>query len=488
MCNLRFSEVFGVKRKKQQDDWFDPVLSVDTKLFLDPFLIYAGEKGAFSGSHNEVISFFNDVFSLIAKTKGDRTHLFWRRALSLLVFPEAEELCFGYATGTTKGAGSGAGFARVIAEALWEAVEAGIKEFSHFEEIGILREGIGADRISDITANLLRQRLVRYTEVICEKHGIPRVKFKYPRGVYSVQYQRWMPLTIAVPKNPYNHRPVLLVPKKYLRDLPTISADTFWDFCYTNENETLRNDFGADITRNVDKKTIINFAREHPELRAEFLEYVEEEGARPYDYSVDRRGLVKWYDATAQYCSSAPLKLQFTSVKEFVAFIQALLAEFRNYVENNAGWRLLWNDKGPPKREEAAQLLFLGVIKHYCKANDIDISREVNIGRGPVDFKVSHGYQCRSLLELKLARNTKFWNGLSQQLPKYQEAEDVRIGYFVVVVQTEEDIGRLREINRKVAQVKTATGYDISAFVIDARRNPPSASKLSLRRPTIGRT
>ena len=185
---MRFSEVFKIKRQKQ-DDWFDPVLSVDTKLFVDPFLIYAGEKGAFSGSHKEVISFFNDVFSLIAKTKGDRKHLFWRRALSLLVFPEAEELCLGYATGTTKGSGSGAGFARVIAEALWEAVEAGIKEFTHFEEIGIMREGIGADRISDITANLLRQRLVRYTGAVCEKYGVSRVECKYPRGAYSAQYQ-----------------------------------------------------------------------------------------------------------------------------------------------------------------------------------------------------------------------------------------------------------------------------------------------------------
>jgi hypothetical protein len=267
---LRFSEVFNIERTKQ-DDWFDPVLSVDTRLFIDPFLIYAGEKGVFAGSHKEIIKFFNDVFSLIAKTKGDHKHLFWRRSLSLLIFPEAEELCLGYAAGTTKGAGSGAGFARVIADALWEAVEAGIKQFSHFEEIGILREGIGADRISDITANLLRHRLAHYTEAICEKHGLPCVEFKYSRGAYSFEYQRWMPLTIKVPRNSYNDRPVLLAPKRYLRDLPTISAASFWDFCYTNENETLRNDFGADIARNVDKKTIIDFARKHPELRSDFL-------------------------------------------------------------------------------------------------------------------------------------------------------------------------------------------------------------------------
>jgi hypothetical protein len=75
-----------------------------------------------------------------------------------------------------------------------------------------------------------------------------------------------------------------------------------------------------------------------------------------------------------------------------------MLDEFRNYIENNRGWSLLWNDNGIAKSEEAAQLLFLGIVKHYCRANNIDISPEVNIGRGPADFKISQGYEFRSLL------------------------------------------------------------------------------------------
>jgi len=35
---MRFSEAFGVVRG-QGDDWFDPVLERDTRLFVDPFLI-----------------------------------------------------------------------------------------------------------------------------------------------------------------------------------------------------------------------------------------------------------------------------------------------------------------------------------------------------------------------------------------------------------------------------------------------------------------
>jgi len=118
-----------------------------------------------------------------------------------------------------------------------------------------------------------------------------------------------------------------------------------------------------------------------------------------------------------------------------------------------------------------------GIVLHWCRVSNIDLSREVNIGRGPVDFKVSQGYEYRALLELKLAKNTKFWNGLEKQLPKYQEAEGVKLGYFIVVLQTEKDFARLVEIRERVRAVNQVTGYTIKHIVINALHSPPSASK-----------
>ena len=240
----------------------------------------------------------------------------------------------------------------------------------------------------------------------------------------------------------------------------------------------LRTDFSVDITRNVDKKTIIKFARKHPEIREQYLSEIENEDAEPYNLKEDKRGLVNWYSESAKYCNDNPLRITFENEEQFVSAVDQLLEQFRNYVENNGGWHLLWNDDGRPKSEEAAQFLMQGIITHWCKSSNIDISREVNIGRGPVDFKVSQGYDFRALMELKLAKNTKFWNGLTKQLPKYQEAENVHLGYFVVVLQKESDLKRLPAIREKVKGVNEATGYSIKHIVIDAMANPPSASKL----------
>jgi hypothetical protein len=67
---MLFSECFKITQIPD-DKWFDPVLSIDTPLFLDPFLIYAKEEGNFLGSHKEIIAFFNTIFKIIAQARGN---------------------------------------------------------------------------------------------------------------------------------------------------------------------------------------------------------------------------------------------------------------------------------------------------------------------------------------------------------------------------------------------------------------------------------
>lgn len=475
---MLFSEHFDLA-VSGDETWFDPILSIDTKLFLDPFLLYDHEEGPFVGSHEEVVRFFNTAFKLIARSKGDRTSHLYRKAHTSLVFPEVPELCLGYTSEGTKGSGSGSGFASLIAAALWEAIEAGLKEITHFEEIGILREGIGADRISDITAQLLRRRLAIYTREVCRRHKVPMKLVRYARGQFDAEEARWKSLEVDLPRNPYNRNPILLVPRRYLRDLPTLNADDFWDYCRSNENETLRADFNHDVSARVRKHEIVDLARRHPELRGRYLRFRERHKPRPYDLLRDPRGLYRWHEKTGAYCEANPLKLRIGSTAEFAEAVRKMVETFRHYIQENGGWELLWNeDSDKPRAEESAQKLFLGIVSHYCRANDIDVNREVELGRGPVDFKFSRGYSLRALLEVKLAKNTKFWQGLRAQLPAYQKADEVDLGYFLVVVYSDEDAKRIKDIQKVVEAVKASKKRDIRAIVVDARRDPPSASKL----------
>jgi hypothetical protein len=86
-----------------------------------------------------------------------------------------------------------------------------------------------------------------------------------------------------------------------------------------------------------------------------------------------------------------------------------VIERFTHFIEEEGGWRLLWNDGYyDEKPEEAAQLLFKGIAQSYCESNGIVLDREVELGRGPVDFKFSNGFERRALLEVKKLRNGRF--------------------------------------------------------------------------------
>ncbi len=473
---MKFSEFFKI-HKTSEDGWFDPILSVDTPLFVDPFLIFAHEYGIFSGSHDELIRFFDCVFHLIARSKGNKESPNWIRSLGLLHFREVQELCLGYVSSGTKGSGSGTGLGNIFAEAMWEAIRAGLREIQHFEEICILRSGFGADRISDMTATILRHRLATYTLDICQKHGVPTREVRYSDGKFDITNSRWIPLITQLPINPYIRKPVILVPQRYLRDLPTINTGTFWDFCFDYENETLRQEFSNEVTRHVNKETIVEFAQNHPNLRKRYIEFTENNPQQPYNISEDPQMLQSWYDTTKKYSLEHPQPLVISSSQEFKTAITFFVEQFKHYIEQNGGWALLWNDNGRHRSERICQSLLLGLVMNYCQANNIDIAKESDIGRGPVDFKLSQGYGYRALLELKLASSSRFRDGFESQLPCYLDAEKTKLGFFIVIMFSDSDAEKAKDISSLVEQATSPLGYDVRAIIIDARK-PISASKL----------
>jgi hypothetical protein len=151
-------------------------------------------------------------------------------------------------------------------------------------------------------------------------------------------------------------------------------------------------------------------------------------------------------------------------------------------MEEQRGWKLLWNDDGTEKHEEAAQLAFLGIARSYCQANGIVVDREVELGRGPVDFKFSNGYSRRALLEIKKLHNGKFWNGLSAQLPSYLHSDQCQDGWFLSIRYRDRgtSVQRLRTLPSEVKVVADRTGKNLRLRTIDAQ---PKLSASELTKP-----
>lgn len=166
-----------------------------------------------------------------------------------------------------------------------------------------------------------------------------------------------------------------------------------------------------------------------------------------------------WVPATANYVSRRPLVLTPPDDDErFFEVIETVLDEFQRFVEENRGWSLLWNDDKTEKPEESAQLLFRGIVEHYCRANNIVVDREVELGRGSVDFKFSNGYSRRALLEIKKLHNGKFWNGLDKQLTSYMRSDACVDGWFVAIAyrDTPTSNARATKLPGRIKQLRAA--------------------------------
>ena len=126
--------------------------------------------------------------------------------------------------------------------------------------------------------------------------------------------------------------------------------------------------------------------------------------------------------------------------------------------------------KGEPiKREVDVQIMF----RLTWFASPDDVTREANEGRGPVDFKVSRGAFDKTLIEFKLASNTKLARNLAKQVEIYRKAHDTEKAIKAILFFSADEEAKARKIIEDLGL--SGEKYIV---LIDARRdNKVSASK-----------
>jgi hypothetical protein len=473
---MKFSEYYGITRAAD-DNWFDPILTADTELYVDPFRLYVENEERWAGAHSDLIDFFDMAMELVAKSGLDTSSARWKKAKRLLTFPEPAEFCLGYGV-TPLGAGTGEGYGGVMLDGAATAIAAGIESVSHFEELTLFEEGVGPDRISDIVCNVLKSYFISYTQEVAERHGVALE----PIGVRHASWDRdrgmWRDDEEPLPLNPWTRRAVLLVPSRFLRTLPTVEPPEFWDWAWEYRSEDIRGDFNYDIGKHVNARLIVSFARANPRLADDYMGHLEEEGAKPpYDFDADPSSEYQWYDAALGLAARSTVSAQPNEAEEFCDWVRELLEDFAHNIEEQDGWMLLWVDDRP-RKERFVQAMLRTFVVRVCKDNDVDLTGEANAGRGPVDFKFSKGWKRRALAEVKLTNSAQYWHGLERQTPQYMKSEGIKCGYFVSVGYRDLDFTekRMEDVRKAGEVVSKRMGYRIVPLFVDARKKE-SASK-----------
>jgi hypothetical protein len=273
------AEFFGLGMSQAELDFVNVPANNDIPLFLDPFAISLRTDPWSQGCGHLVHAYFQHLVERIRAV--DR-----QGALDLLAhLKEPNETRLGYSRGRSQGAGIGRDQSRALYEALSQssAVQTGF--INHLEETELMVEGVGRDKISDLTTNLLRGHLVTYTQEQCDLLGIPVRSVPLP-PVFDLSRLQWESRYHDLPVT--ERGPLLLVPKAIVRYDASYNADNYYHSVVLEflQAEELRAGsslvhvlksgkervFKKDLEKRFvkTKEFLFEFSKDHPQVLAEY--------------------------------------------------------------------------------------------------------------------------------------------------------------------------------------------------------------------------
>lgn len=465
---MLFSNNFKVN-KTGSEEWFDPILDDDTLLFVDPFLIYLDNEGVFKGGYQRVMDFFEMVFAEAAQIPYNENNSNFRILLNKLVFKEPREACLGYSIGSVDGSGSGNGFAKNIINAVYDSINAGINNLNHFEELGIFSSKIKEDRISDITINILKEEFIKFTQIECSKLNIDLENLRC--RIFDPVERRWMVKSYLLPKNPINNGPIILIPKRFLSSINALNSQDFFDYCWEQYDDDVRDQLNVDIKSKVDKNKIIDIAKSNPDWMSSYITFKEnQKDNSAYDLDTDPSGVYRWHSVTEDFVINNPIDLVVSDQSSFLIFLRELASKFTQFVEENDGNLYLVDNAGRPKREKASQLLLYGLIKHYCKSLSCKITVK-EAGKGFIDFKFPNDFSNKAFIEIKYVRNNGVLKTFETFLNKINNGDEVIYGNYFIVSFKLQELDLALELEDDFIGLAEEHNLQLKYYLIDASIN-----------------
>lgn len=488
--NLFFSDYFNVNKEDlQKYGALNISLVSDLPLFIDPFLLFNSKKEQYRKLHDEIIKYL-----VFLKNKSVSEEIDNGALKAWYVFKEVGQNWLGFSFAGNKGSALGMDFAIALKENLHkifhEFGEETITKGSHLEKLCLIKDGIGRDNISDFATNLIKEFLLDYTQSFAQKYIDQnlRNKFRVSRTRFNYTTETWEEAEFDLPK--FNNDFVILTPKELLtKDETWINKnDLFENFdqipnAIPNEqlrfqvNNYFRNQLTTDPKKQPTKKEFVSAAfatlQEYPELIDYYIKFREENGDLAESVSNERVLLSEniYINNVEQLVTGLEKTDFYTTTQNSYQAAKEKIEILKEYVENNDGYKFFYNNKEQIKKEKDLQLIF-GLVCH--KSTTFDVNREVNNGRGAVDFKFSKGNTDKTLVEFKLASNKKLEQNLKNQVDIYEKANNTNQSFKVIVYFTEEEYKRVVEILDRLA-----LNDKENVILIDARRdNKVSASNV----------
>jgi hypothetical protein len=294
----RFSDHFKINKPQSQLDFVDIPLDTDVSLYLDPYALSVSGNDWLRECGNIVVNFFEHFLSVIRNGNEEAA----MKVISNL--HEPNDIHLGVSLGRPSGRGWGGKQGIQLYETLKEssAVKSGL--LKDLSDIELLMPGIGSDKISDLTANVIRGELVAYTEEQCQLYAITTERVN--SGLYwDPENKHWASRYAELPV--YRESRIVLVPKDAVRVRLVPDYEEFYnrfvlDFLsaeHLSANDslvTLLKNGNAKVFRKdlkgkyrLSKDFLFEFTKQHPEVLKAYKQTLPDKAKPLNDVSIEDR-------------------------------------------------------------------------------------------------------------------------------------------------------------------------------------------------------
>ncbi|MHA7156176.1 hypothetical protein [Arthrobacter sp. TMN-50] len=481
---LFFSEHFEVDVERLEDyGALDINVISDLPVFIDPFLLFHSNKADYQSLHEGILRYLGYLRERASEELDLGT------IKELFMFQEVKENWLGVCLGGNRGSGLGIKFARGLKASLNDIFQdfgdEKVTRSSHLEKVCLLQEGVGKDNISDFTTNLIKEFLLEYTQTFARAQLDPKhcKVFNVPRARFNYETEVWQHLKFYLPARGSEFfilTPIDILTKEdtWISNHDLISGfDRLPDAIPDDQQRARVNSYftkqlGLKPKREDVSRAVQRTIRTFPELIDHYIRLKEDEGDQAERLSTERVREMKQLlidsvkEVSKELATTSDFNdLPWNSFQETRARILA----FKRFIEDQEGYQLLNKEGRVAGTEKDAQLIF------YClwHGSAFDVNREPNNGRGPVDYAVSKGSGDKTLVEMKLGKNSQLKRNLEHQVPIYEAANNTNKSFKLILCYTAEEIVRVQTVLRELNLHESP-----NVFVIDARNdNKPSASK-----------
>ncbi len=486
-----FSEIFNVHHDVVENyGALDISLVCDNPAFVDPFLIFANSE--YEEFHKFIINYLKFLRDLSQESVGGNLEngIFKH----YYKFPEVKEVWLGYSVAGN----AGLGLSKTFADSLYNNLNKIFSNFGkekitksqHLEKLCLIEEGVGVDKISDFTINLIKIFFLQYTEAFAKKN-ISRTflkEFAVSKTSFDFDNKLWKNEKFILPfiKKDGKDQFVLLVPKNILTKEDTwISKNDFLkndnSIFSSIENDELRakvnkyffdqldikfkkgrakKDFSKKSKKKSLRKTMIQF----PEIVDYYIKYKESEGEMALENNLlDTENIDLYFDVTT--LKRELKKKKFRKITIIDDCVSRILF-FKQTIESNSKSLFMKTTK---LGEKQLQLMF----KNATYGSLFDYNSEVSNGRGPIDFIVSFGANEKIGIEFKLASNTKLKQNLLNQSKIYQEDSNLKHVIKVIFFFSDEEFKRANKIINELKKIVD----NREIFLIDCRKKESASNQ-----------